>query len=231
MSSWGNNDNAANAPYWAVNSSITHGTWVANNAATPTAANVALLYANTTSNAYITGETIGLFGIDAQEIQAQGHGMGAHAGWNLTTTGSGGRAGRVQTETLVALANLTGDGDAQTYANVSITLTNPSSASGYASSTNANSITFSTTVTELGNQSGVTYQWQINNNTGGTWVNVANNVVSNTYFTGGTTNTLNLIAKSPVANGYVLRVIATANNDSAVTATTANATVTIFAGA
>jgi hypothetical protein len=68
MSSWGNNDNAANAPYWAVNSTINHASWVANNAAAPTAANVAVLYANTTSDAYITNETVGLFAVSAQEV-------------------------------------------------------------------------------------------------------------------------------------------------------------------
>lgn len=72
MSSWGNNDNAANAPYWAVNSTITHGTWVANNAAQPTAANVALLFGNTTPSVYTTGATIGLFLVDATETAAGG---------------------------------------------------------------------------------------------------------------------------------------------------------------
>ena len=32
--------------------------------------------------------------------------MGAHAGWTLVTQGTGGRAGRVQTETLVAMHSL-----------------------------------------------------------------------------------------------------------------------------
>ena len=104
MSSWGNNDNAANAPYWAVSSAIMNAADVEAVAAAPDAANVALLYANTTANAYTSGETIGLFAIDSQEIGAQGHGLGAHTGWNLKTTGSGGRAGRTQIETLVALA-------------------------------------------------------------------------------------------------------------------------------
>lgn len=72
MSSWGNNDNAANAPYWAVNSTITHGTWVANNAAAPTAANVELLFGNTTPSVYIGGETIGLFLVDKTEVAAGG---------------------------------------------------------------------------------------------------------------------------------------------------------------
>ena len=35
---------------------------------------------------------------------------GVHAGWVLRTVGSGGRAGRVQQETLVAMGSMTGDG-------------------------------------------------------------------------------------------------------------------------
>ena len=67
MSSWGNNDNAANAPYWAVNSTIAPDN---PNRAKPTAANVAILYGNTTPNVYTTGKTIGLFLVDSAEIHA-----------------------------------------------------------------------------------------------------------------------------------------------------------------
>lgn len=40
---------------------------------------------------------------------AQNKGV-SHAGWNVRTVGSGGRAGRVQYETLVAMGSITGDG-------------------------------------------------------------------------------------------------------------------------
>jgi hypothetical protein len=69
MSSWGNNDNAANAPYWAVNSTIAPDN---PNRARPTAANVAILYGNTTPDVYTTGKTIGLFLVDAGEETAGG---------------------------------------------------------------------------------------------------------------------------------------------------------------
>jgi len=69
MSSWGNNDNAANAPYWAVNSVINHN---ATAASAPTAANVALLYGNTQFQAYTQDTTIGLFLVDATETTAGG---------------------------------------------------------------------------------------------------------------------------------------------------------------
>ena len=67
MSSWGNNDNAANAPYWAVNSTIAPDN---SDRARPTAANVAILYGNTTPDVYTTGKTVGLFLVDSTEIYA-----------------------------------------------------------------------------------------------------------------------------------------------------------------
>ena len=83
MSSWGNNDNAANAPYWAVNSAIAP----ANpNRAAPTAANVALLYGNTTPDVYTTSETIGLFMVDSAE---QGAGADKVTDVSIIQGGSG----------------------------------------------------------------------------------------------------------------------------------------------
>lgn len=41
----------------------------------------------------------------------EGTSSGIHAGWVLRKEGSGGRAGRVQIETLVAMGSMTGDGD------------------------------------------------------------------------------------------------------------------------
>ena len=69
MSSWGNNDNAANAPYWAVETVQTANAPVAS---APTAANVALLYGNTQFQAYTQGMTVGLFMVDATETTAGG---------------------------------------------------------------------------------------------------------------------------------------------------------------
>ena len=66
MSSWGKYDNAANTPLWAVNASITKAAPGAAHSA-PTRANVTQLFANTAADAYIAGETIGLYGVDANE--------------------------------------------------------------------------------------------------------------------------------------------------------------------
>ena len=233
MSSWGNNDNAANAPYWAVNSTIAN-TTDARNVARPTAANVALLFGNTTPDVYTTGETIGLFAIDAQEVAVAEHptaGKFAHQGWNLVTTGSGGRAGRVQTETLVALANVISDSDGQVYANVSITLSGPSNGTVTAGAANANSVTFSVSPTLAGNTAAsLTYKWQVNNNTGGSWVDMANGnnpQPGGVQKSGVTTNTVTITPWNTTANGYVFRCIVTAA-DQGVSVTSANGLITIM---
>lgn len=227
MSSWGNNDNAANAPYWAVNSTIVNAAGVKASAAAPTAANVALLYGNTTADVYTTGETIGLFGVDAQEALVT---HAQHTGWVLKTTGSGGRAGRVQHEVLVALSEMKGpDGDAQQYPNVSITLSSPSNATVTSNTSNANYAEFVVGTTLVGNTSAtLSYQWQVNSNTGSLgWTNVANNTPTATGYLGGTTNTLKLYPYNATANQYVVRAIVTAA-DQGVVATSANAVVTVM---
>jgi len=71
-----------------------------------------LMYGNTTADAFVTGETIGVFGVDTDEQAASANNAGGHAGWILRTEGSGGRAGRVHVETLVAMGSMTGDGSA-----------------------------------------------------------------------------------------------------------------------
>jgi len=91
MSSHTNKDEAAGAPLWSV----------AAIRLPFTAAHRTNLFNDTTADNFITGVTMGLFNYkDSETTVAM-----AHAGWNLKTTGSGGRAGRVSHETLVALTN------------------------------------------------------------------------------------------------------------------------------
>lgn len=221
MPSWGNRDAAANAPYWAVNSTIVNAAGVKNNAAAPTAANVALLYANTTADVYTAGETIGLFAVDTQEAGAKGT---TGSGWVLKTTGSGGRAGRVQEELLVAISSfVNGDGDAQIYANVAISLAALGTKSVVAGG--GNTAIFTETATLTGNTAAaLTYQWQVND--AGTWGNVSNGTPANTTYAGATTSALTITPTYSDANGYKYRVIVTAA-DQGVTATSANGTLTV----
>lgn len=224
MSSWGKYDNAANAPYWAVS---TVSTGVNKAAAAPTAANVAFLYGNTTSGVYATNKTVGLFGVDAQEAGAN-H-KGAHTGWVMRTTGSGGRAGRVTQEVLVAMSNFsTVDGDAQEYANVEITLSVTSSASVYANTEYANSAVFTVSPTLLGNTAAtLSYQWQFNDNAGGSWTNVVDDSPANTNYTGGTTASLSVLPAGADVDGYVFRAVVSAE-DEGVVAYSSNAAITVL---
>jgi hypothetical protein len=99
MPLWGSTDNAANSTIFAA----------AQLKVSPNTANKTALFGNTTANAYITGSTIGQFGVDSNEITADG-GKVAHTGWVLRTVGSGGRAGRVFNEVLVA-GGISGDAE------------------------------------------------------------------------------------------------------------------------
>ncbi len=92
MSSHTNKDEAAGAPLWSV--AAIRKEW--------SSANRTDLFNDATADNFITGVTIGLFNYKDSEGS---DGKVAHAGWNLKTTGSGGRAGRVSQETLVALTN------------------------------------------------------------------------------------------------------------------------------
>ena len=95
MSGWVNTDAHGSAPLFAL----------AQVQKAPTAANMGAagsgkLFNNATEDNLINGVTIGLFNLKDGEIE-----KGAHAGWNLKTTGTGGRASRVIYETLVCLTN------------------------------------------------------------------------------------------------------------------------------
>jgi len=79
---------------------------------TNTQDNSNLVYANTTAGAFITGATIGVFGVDTTEQGVSSNPRGGHAGWVVVKTGSGGRNGRKHVETLVAMGSMTGDGGA-----------------------------------------------------------------------------------------------------------------------
>lgn len=86
MALWNNTDEAQSAPKHTVN----------------------IVNGETGVEAY--GKTpVGTFGIDTAE--ADRNADVTHAGWTLRTVGSGGRAGRIISETLVAMGSITGDGD------------------------------------------------------------------------------------------------------------------------
>ena len=97
MSSWAKSDAFGSAPLWAL--ARVNKAPVSTNMG-PAASGK--LFNNATANNLISGVTVGLFNYTDTEVPA-----GAHQGWVLKTTGSGGRATRVQAETLVCLTSNT----------------------------------------------------------------------------------------------------------------------------
>lgn len=209
MSGWGNNDVVANTPYFAA----------ASVKLASTLTNATNLYGNTTPNVMISGATVGLFAVDNDENYTT-H-KGAHSGWCLRTEGSGGRAGRVQVETLVCLSNVIGDAsDDATYPDT-IIIFNTQPVSNSVISGAGNTATFFVYSTGTPNTAiPLTYNWQYN--TGGAWANTS----ANTLFTGNTSNTLTVNAATTMANTMLVRVVVT-SAASGVANTSANATITI----
>jgi len=217
MSSWGNNDNAANAPYWAVNSTIVNAAGVKSINAAPTAANVALLYGNTTPDVYTVGETIGLFAVDANESAVGGK----NSGWVLRTTGSGGRANRVQEEVLVSISNFNGDNEDTTYQDAIITIgTNPSANTVQYGGGRTASFTVVASITTGNTAAPLTYQWQRSATLGGSYVNVSNGTPANTTYSGGTSATLTITPTFTDANNNYYRVTVSATGTGASTTST-----------
>jgi len=100
MGQWGNTDDSANSVFWA-------------NTTLNSTANQIALFGNTTVSAIIANAQVGVFGVSTDEIANTDSGAEAlaipHAGWVLRKEGRGGRAGRIQYETLVAMSSITGD--------------------------------------------------------------------------------------------------------------------------
>lgn len=154
MANWGNTDDAANSVLWATTQVKL----------TPNTDNQANLYSNTTADAFITGITVGQFGVSGGEAQALRAGANTkvtHAGWVLRTVGSGGRAGRVQNETLVAMKTITGDGsdDAVVPDFLLSIATQPSNVTINSSST-SNVATFTVVAASVPSGASFTYKWQ-----------------------------------------------------------------------
>jgi len=145
-------------------------------------------------------------GIDAVEAKANG----LTAGWNLKTTGSGGRSGRVFHEVLVAMGSITGDND--TVAPEITISAQPSNISVIEPAT----ATFSVTATRTGTGS-LTYQWQKQEGGAGAWANITG-ATSASYTTDATTVTDD--------NGDAYRVIVSLVGAESVTSAEVTLTVT-----
>lgn len=212
MPLWGNKDDAANSDFAAtmqVNRS-------------PTDANQTTLYGNTRPNTFFTGMTIGQFGVDTNEMaaaQSAGVSHPSHAGWVLRKVGTGGRAGRITYETLVAMGSMSGDGNSTEdvyFPDRRIIIgTQPSSNT----SALAGNITFTSVVTTVPAGGTVAYKWQRNNVSGSDgWVDLSN--TAGRYFN--VTSAI-LTANNVTANGNVFRVVV--SSTGANTVNSSNATI------
>ena len=107
MALWSNTDANTSAPKFAVAGGL------------GVSANGQTLYANTTTSAYVSGAKVGVFGVDVVEqgLASNKTTHGAHSGWTLVTQGTGGRAGRVHAQTIVAMGSMLATTDGGPVAN------------------------------------------------------------------------------------------------------------------
>lgn len=211
MANWGNTDDAANSVLWATTQVKL----------TPNTDNQANLFSNTTADAFITGLTVGQFGVSGGEAQALRAGANTkvtHAGWVLRTVGSGGRAGRVQNETLVAMKTITGDAEDAVIPDYMLSITTqPSNASG--NSTNNDITTFTVAAASVPSGATFTYKWQ-------KWGGASfANITDAGAYSNSSTATLSVLA-NVASNGEIYRVQVGAAGAANVVSTNAVITIT-----
>lgn len=158
MPTWGKNDNAANSVIWAP----------AQLKKEPDATNRDALFGNNTADAFTSGATVGQYGVDDNEVRAARAGAGPkspHTGWILRTEGSGGRAGRVHNEVLVAMSGMIGDAtDDAVLPDYGIVIQlQPADASG--NSAADESVTFTVSAVTVPPGGSFVYEWQFTANT------------------------------------------------------------------
>jgi hypothetical protein len=158
MPLWSNTDANTSAPKFAVAGGL------------GLAQNGDELYANTTIGEFVDNLAVGVFAVDAAEMVQPENvtDKPAHTGWILRTEGTGGRAGRIQTEVIVAggIGAETGDtNDDTVYIDRTITITaqpqDDESATG-------SEVTFSVTAAASPTAT-LSYLWQVSTNDGVDW--------------------------------------------------------------
>lgn len=206
---WNKNDNAANSVNWAVQGFRK----------SADSTNTALLFGNTTADIIQTGAVVGQFGVSAGEQTASrantGGARAAHAGWVLRKVGTGGRAGRVQMETLVAMKSITGDAEDTILPDWVLSITTQPTDS---SETTGDPTSF--TVVAQSSPPGATlvYTWQVDGGNG-TWAAISDGGV----YANSDTATLD-ISDNTGLDGNVYRVIVQASGAANVVSQNASIT-------
>lgn len=220
MSQWGKNDNAANSVLWAPQQLKVEANTTTRDA----------LFGNTTADAYFTGATHGQYGVDDSETAAARAGAGAkaaHAGWVLRTEGSGGRAGRVHNEVLVAMSSMTGDAEDTVFPDLAILITSQPSNASANSAANETADFVVVAVTDPAGGS-ITYQWQYSANVAdtGSWASVS----GADGVSGDTTATLSVnsaaVNTAVIDDGTAFRVVLSSTGATTVNSDPAYITIT-----
>lgn len=210
MAQWGKTDDAASSVLWAAAQLNKEGT-------TTDRTN---LFGNTTSGAFVAGQVVGQFGVDESEARALRLGAGpkvAHPGWILRREGTGGRAGRITNETLVAMSSMSSDASDDTAfpdAFISITL-QPVNDTANSSGDEVATFTVGAQASPAGT---LTYLWYYTTDPGNTASFATTLAVGG--FSGQTTATLSADANT-ITDGTLLRVVVSsvgvnsANSDNA----------------
>ena len=214
MPLWGNVDNAANsdiAVLAQVNRNIS-------------TAERSQLYDNVSAGSYFTGVTVGQFGVSAgeQDATAPGTVKAPHAGWNLRTVGSGGRAGRVQYETLVAMGSLSSDGDDDSVLPDRRIVISSQPAANTGNSTLLQVVTFKVVAGTVPSGGALTYIWQYTTDPGNTATWATTGGV--TGFSGQTMATLS-VNTAIIADNTLVRTVISSSGTSSVTSSSAELTV------
>lgn len=194
MALWANTDDAANSTIFAA-SQVNK---------TPNTANQSDLFGNTTADAFITGVTVGQFGVSQDEaVAARAEGKKvAHSGWVLETIGSGGRAGRVQREVLVAMNTIGGDAEDASFPDYTLSFTTqPTSLEDDLDISAADTATFTVAAVSAPTGATISYLWQYSTDDGATWATT----VAVAGFSTQTTATLGVAAASLAAENYQVR--------------------------
>lgn len=209
MALWGSKDDAANSTIFAA----------AQVNRTPNTTNRGLLFSNTDANLFITGATIGQFGIDVNEQQQSTQSSTerpAHAGWVLRKAGSGGRSGRVHYETLVAMGSLSGDASNTILPQQQIVI---SSQPVNNTSTGGAGVTYTVLADTVPSGGSLSYNWKVN----GSNISVA----GANGFAGYTTATLTVATPQAGVNNSPFTVVISATG-GATQVTSSSATIKVL---
>ena len=194
MALWANTDDAANSTIFAA----------AQVNLTTNTANQTALFGNTTADAFVTGATIGQFGVTQDEAvagRAEGKKV-THSGWVLETIGSGGRAGRVQREVLVAMNTIGGDAEDVSFPDYTLSFTTQPVNSEEVDASDNETATFTIAAVSAPTGASISYLWQYTTDPGNTASYATTAAVSG--FSGQTTTTLT-VAANTIADGTLVR--------------------------